>query len=783
MSNLLDDKDLENQLKIHASMLESPKFAIDMLEKEKGIVNSEINMVSANPESIALNNTLKLLFNIKTTSKDIVAGTTDNITNLTRDDVVNYYNNNYHPANMVTVISGEVNPDDTMKLISKYFQSKKLPPKSRHYEELKPIEKTVRQDIISDKTKSPCIIMGFKGPENDNLKDIIHTNALNKLLFRSSDAQKVYNKLNADVYGFQEKILAKTDAPKALLIAGEVSEENSEALLRKIYGQIHKQQTQLINDDDLNILKRDMKKSFVNMFESSIYINNLIGTSMLDNRVDAINEYEKIIDEMTPQDIQNAAKKYYDLNKAAITVLHPASAEESSLNENYNNSQNISFTGANHKKAYNIEDVEQYKLPNNYNVVMYNSKLIPNVNAKYLIKTKTPVVPKNPATFVVLNEILSKGTLFKSEDEFNKLKEKNGVGIFLFACQYGLVGDYDCDVKDFEKGDKLFNELLKNPRLNKETFEKAVKDVQDRLSRREKSPLNKLIPELDNSRHTNEEILEGLKTITLYDVIKTYQDLMVDNTGITSFAAPYDSNPELKNKIFATVNTLKPVSPYSPQLIDMYEPINESKVLTETDNKNQANIVMAYKFKVNDNIKDTVAMNLMNIILGGAPTSRLFNDLREKQKLAYHVKSKIDKEQTTGTMLLNIETTTDNKSTGEQSFDNLQKSINGFKDNIEKIKNEKVTEEELEKAKLTFKNIILSDNESVVDKGSSALNSAGGFYGIDYENQLLEVIDTITVDDIYNAANYIFAGKPIYSIVATQDTLDFNKDYLNNLVK
>ena len=149
-----------------------------------------------------------------------------------------------------------------------------------------------------------------------------------------------------------------------------------------------------------------MKKSFVNMFESSIYINNLIGTSMLDNRVDAINEYEKIIDEMTPQDIQNAAKKYYDLNKAAITVLHPASAEESSLNENYNNSQNISFTGANHKKAYNIEDVEQYKLPNNYNVVMYNSKLIPNVNAKYLIKTKTPVVPKNPATFVVLNEIL-----------------------------------------------------------------------------------------------------------------------------------------------------------------------------------------------------------------------------------------------------------------------------------------------------------------------------------------------------------------------------------------
>ena len=43
------------------------------------------------------------------------------------------------------------------------------------------------------------------------------------------------------------------------------------------------------------------------------------------------------------------------------------------------------------------------------------------------------------------------------------------------------------------------------------------------------------------------------------------------------------------------------------------------------------------------------------------------------------------------------------------------------------------------------------------------------------------MIDKITVDDIYNAAQKIFAGKPIYSIVATSDTLDYNKEYLENL--
>ena len=36
--------------------------------------------------------------------------------------------------------------------------------------------------------------------------------------------------------------------------------------------------------------------------------------------------------------------------------------------------------------------------------------------------------------------------------------------------------------------------------------------------------------------------------------------------------------------------------------------------------------------------------------------------------------------------------------------------------------------------------------------------------------------DEITVDDIHNAANYIFAGKPVYSILATENTLKENKE-------
>ena len=39
----------------------------------------------------------------------------------------------------------------------------------------------------------------------------------------------------------------------------------------------------------------------------------------------------------------------------------------------------------------------------------------------------------------------------------------------------------------------------------------------------------------------------------------------------------------------------------------------------------------------------------------------------------------------------------------------------------------------------------------------------------------------ISRDDIQNFANKVFSNKPIYSIVASKDTLDYNQDFLKNL--
>ena len=159
----------------------------------------------------------------------------------------------------------------------------------------------------------------------------------------------------------------------------------------------------------------------------------------------------------------------------------------------------------------------------------------------------------------------------------------------------------------------------------------------------------------------------------------------------------------------------------------------------------------------------------------------MFNDLREKEKLAYSVRSSYNRIDNIGTIKLKIGTTTENNETGEISYDNVEKSIEGFKRHITDLKNQKVSEEELNNAKLSLKNELLSSNESASDKLSSIALGIASPYGVSRQNQYFDMIDTITAQDIYNAANYIFSGKPVYSILATPNTLAAEKDYLDKL--
>ena len=149
--------------------------------------------------------------------------------------------------------------------------------------------------------------------------------------------------------------------------------------------------------------------------------------------------------------------------------------------------------------------------------------------------------------------------------------------------------------------------------------------------------------------------------------------------------------------------------------------------------------------------------------------------------MAYYVSSNYDFVDNIGIMSLNIGTTTENQETGQKSFDNIKKSIDGFNENIKRLTTETVSAEELDNAKKYLKTSILASLELNSGKNDLLARSVKTPYGINYINKKLELIDSITPEDILNTAKYVFSGPAVYSIAATKDSLEYNKDFLESL--
>lgn len=127
----------------------------------------------------------------------------------------------------------------------------------------------------------------------------------------------------------------------------------------------------------------------------------------------------------------------------------------------------------------------------------------------------------------------------------------------------------------------------------------------------------------------------------------------------------------------------------------------------------------------------------------------------------------------------NILTTTDNKDIGEISYVMLKNNY-GFNRQIAKLKAGEFTDKDLENAKLAMKaNLLNTEGSSKkLDTINLGLNSK---YGITYANKLYNEIDTITKQEIVDFAEKIFRNPPVYSIAASKDTLENNKDYFKTL--
>ena len=169
-----------------------------------------------------------------------------------------------------------------------------------------------------------------------------------------------------------------------------------------------------------------------------------------------------------------------------------------------------------------------------------------------------------------------------------------------------------------------------------------------------------------------------------------------------------------------------------------------------------ATISIVYPAIKRDN-PDFFAAHLMNHILGGGTfSSRLYTEVREKRGLAYSVSSGIATQDKTAYFAAGTSTRAENR---EETIDIIKKEI-------ERIKTEGVTAEELEKAKRYVAGSYAISNLDTSSKIANVLVALQTQeLGIDYIEKREKYIADVTLEDVNRMAKEFFSVKPTVVVV------------------
>ena len=193
------------------------------------------------------------------------------------------------------------------------------------------------------------------------------------------------------------------------------------------------------------------------------------------------------------------------------------------------------------------------------------------------------------------------------------------------------------------------------------------------------------------------------------------------------------------------------------------EPLTENVVsVIEKEDANQAQVFQGWRTpSIFD--EDYPVLSLINTIMGASGlSSRLFLELREKQGLAYTVRSVYEVFLTSGHFFVYIGT----------EPKNIQTSIDGFKKEMDKIMNEPISDEELENAKnnaIGKRQFYYQTN--LIEAMTSGYYEAFGL-GYDFEEKLINSIKAVTKEQIMEVARKYFSKSSALCVLAPKKYLE-----------
>jgi len=313
-------------LDVLADMTLNSKFDPSEIEKERGVIIEEINMYEDTPQRKVSEVYESLLWGDQPLGWDI-SGNKEVIRKLKRDDFLDYLGKYYTPGNIVISIAGNLEKQETLKLVKDYF-GKMKPKKTQQFLKVKENQTKPKVNVKYKKTDQAHLCLGTRTFRFDH-PDRFKLGILNAILGGGMSSRLFINvrERRGLAYYIHSSIEAYQDTGTLVAQAG-VDLTRIEDSIKVILEELAKLSQTRVKNAELNKAKAYIKGRITLELEDTRNVAwNFGGQELLEKRIRTPEEIFKEIDKVTATDLQKLSQDLFVNNKLNLAVIGPFKEE------------------------------------------------------------------------------------------------------------------------------------------------------------------------------------------------------------------------------------------------------------------------------------------------------------------------------------------------------------------------------------------------------------------------------------------------------------------------
>jgi len=321
---------LEIPIDIISDMLKNSLFAKEEIERERGVILEELRMYLDTPMQFVDDVAQALLFGDtplgwSTIGKEAI------IKKIQHQDFLDYFKKQYRPENMIVIIAGNIENNQALDLVKKYFGDIQKGP-SENFLPAQIGQKNPAAKIHYKKTdQAHLILLARTFPREDErrwalnvLATILGGNMSSRLFIQVRERRGLAYYIHSDTW--EMKDAGALAANMGLRLGSE------KEAVQVILDEYHKMKTEKVSPEELKRAKQYIKGTMALKLESSMAVAAFLGEQeLMDKKIYNLEEIKAKIEAVTAEDLQNLANQIFVNEGLNLAMVAPYKDEKEFL--------------------------------------------------------------------------------------------------------------------------------------------------------------------------------------------------------------------------------------------------------------------------------------------------------------------------------------------------------------------------------------------------------------------------------------------------------------------